>query len=161
MEDLIQILLVSVCNTASSSGQMGTYSDLSTITDYSFGSAGSITFQQCLYPGSDQFRWYLVARIFNQTGSMISNMTGLDQWCRLYYTPDDVPSTSPPQQPQSGGSTATLNWTSATCYDEYLIVAAEGGSVGAGSPSGDGTAYTADADFFRKRLSVAGRKGGL
>ncbi|HQU41133.1 MAG TPA: hypothetical protein PLI89_14800, partial [Chitinophagales bacterium] len=54
--------------------------------------------------------------------------------------------------------TATLNWTSATCYDEYLIVAAEGGSVSAGSPSGDGTAYTADADFSGSGSALLGGK---
>lgn len=48
-------------------------------------------------------------------------------------------------------TTATLRWTDPTCFDEVMIVAKQGtSSVPATitvSPSGDGTAYTAIADF--------------
>ena len=125
--------------------------DLSTITDLQAVPAGTtITFRLVLLGATNSGgTWY----IFNQTGDdfVINGFTTPDG-CT---TPDDVPSIT---ATATGSTTATLNWTSATCYDEYLIVAAEGGSVSAGSPSGDGTAYTADADFSGSGSALLGGK---
>ena len=40
-----------------------------------------------------------------------------------------------------------LNWSLPTCYDEVLIVARANNPVAAGSPTGDGSTYTADSNF--------------
>lgn len=50
-------------------------------------------------------------------------------------------------KPAANNTTIKLNWTNPTgCFDELLIVAKEGTSIN-GTPSGDGSAYTADLDF--------------
>ncbi|MBL4578728.1 MAG: hypothetical protein JKX74_09665, partial [Flavobacteriales bacterium] len=55
-----------------------------------------------------------------------------------------------------GNNEVTISWTnSATCFDEILIVGKASGSVTA-SPSGDGTAYTANSVF-----ATAGTDAGL
>ncbi|PNQ74929.1 hypothetical protein C1T31_01995 [Hanstruepera neustonica] len=41
-----------------------------------------------------------------------------------------------------------LTWALPTCYEEVLIVARATNPVAAGSPSGDGSAYTADPNFI-------------
>lgn len=51
------------------------------------------------------------------------------------------------QNASAGNQTATLSWTNPTgCYNEIMIVAKEGSAVSA-TPSGDGTAYTANLSF--------------
>ncbi|MGB0404335.1 MAG: hypothetical protein ACPGEG_09585, partial [Salibacteraceae bacterium] len=42
---------------------------------------------------------------------------------------------------------SVLNWTNPTCYDEILVVCKANSTI-SGSPSGDGTSYTADASFI-------------
>lgn len=46
----------------------------------------------------------------------------------------------------SGISTANLSWTNGSCYDDILVLAKEGSAITA-TPTGDGTTYTADANF--------------
>lgn len=47
----------------------------------------------------------------------------------------------------ANNTTITLTWKNPTgCFDEILIVAKEGSSI-SGTPSGDGSAYTADLNF--------------
>lgn len=45
-----------------------------------------------------------------------------------------------------GNTQITVSWTNPACYDELMIVAKPTSSIGA-SPSGDGTAYTANLAF--------------
>jgi len=53
-------------------------------------------------------------------------------------------------------TTVTLNWTNPTsCFDEVLIVAKPLTTI-AGTPTGDGTAYTADLDFLGAGSSFDG-----
>ncbi|WP_157691896.1 T9SS type A sorting domain-containing protein [Polaribacter sp. KT25b] len=46
----------------------------------------------------------------------------------------------------AGAEYVTLSWDAPTCFDEVLVVAKEGSAVTV-APTGDGSAYTADADF--------------
>lgn len=45
-----------------------------------------------------------------------------------------------------GNTTAAPSWTHAVCYDEYIVVAREGAPV-TGTPTGDGTNYTANLNY--------------
>lgn len=45
-----------------------------------------------------------------------------------------------------GNTTAAPAWTHAICYDEYIVVAKEGSPV-SGTPSGDGTNYSANLNY--------------
>jgi hypothetical protein len=58
----------------------------------------------------------------------------------------------------ANNTTLTLNWTNPTgCFDEILIVAKEGNSI-SGTPSGDGSAYTADSNFLGNGTPFDGGK---
>jgi hypothetical protein len=46
----------------------------------------------------------------------------------------------------AGNAEALIGWTNPGCYDEILVVGKDGGSV-TSNPSGDGSAYSADAAF--------------
>lgn len=62
----------------------------------------------------------------------------------VYATPNNVFSSSAASL--NGGATVTFGTpTSGSCYDELLIVAAA--ATNTGTPSGDGTAYTADLTY--------------
>ena len=57
-------------------------------------------------------------------------------------TPDDVTTLAA----TAGAEYVSLSWDAPTCFDEVLVVAKEGSAVTV-TPTGDGSAYTADADF--------------
>ena len=57
-------------------------------------------------------------------------------------TPSDVSAFTATE----GNTIVDLSWTNGTCFDQILVVAKAGSAV-TNSPSGDGTAYTADATF--------------
>lgn len=57
-----------------------------------------------------------------------------------------------------GPSQVTLNWINpAGCFEEMLIVAKEGSAV-SGTPSGDGSSYTADLNFTGNGTAFGGGK---
>ncbi len=57
-------------------------------------------------------------------------------------TPDDITTLAA----TAGAEYVSLSWDDPTCFDEVLVVAKEASAVTV-TPTGDGSAYTADADF--------------
>lgn len=55
----------------------------------------------------------------------------------------------------SGNNQITLNWINPSCFDEVMMVAKPTASI-AGTPTGDGSTYTADADFGGSGTSFDG-----
>ena len=58
----------------------------------------------------------------------------------------------------AGQTSANISWTNPTgCYDEIMVVVKQGSSISA-TPAGDGTAYTADANFSGSGTAFDGGK---
>ncbi|WP_296385190.1 T9SS type A sorting domain-containing protein [Winogradskyella sp.] len=79
---------------------------------------------------------------YNTTGTCyeLTELTG--DFTTDCSTPSDVSAFTA----TSGDTSVDLSWTNGSCFDEILVVA-KAGSTLTNSPTGDGTAYTADASF--------------
>ena len=79
------------------------------------------------------------------------NATGTCYLTSSSLTGSNTMPCSTPSNVTGAGITAnstqlTINWTNSSCLDEVLVIAREGSAVSF-TPTGDGTAYTADAAF--------------
>ncbi|REE27464.1 putative secreted protein (Por secretion system target) [Winogradskyella pacifica] len=86
--------------------------------------------------------YYLAVYEYNTTNTCynLTELTG--NFTTECSTPSDVSAFTA----NEGNTDVDLTWTNGTCYDEILVVAKAGSAV-TNSPSGDGTAYTADVAF--------------
>ena len=79
---------------------------------------------------------------YNTTGICyeLTELTG------SFTTDCSVPSDASALSATVGNTTIDLSWTNGACLDEVLVIAREASAVSA-TPTGDGSAYTADAAF--------------
>lgn len=103
------------------------------------GSSASSVSITGLTPGTT---YHVAVYEYNTTGTCyeLTELTG--NFTTTCSTPDDVTGLST----TAGNATVDLSWTNGACFDEILVVAKAGSAV-TNSPSGDGSAYTANAAF--------------
>ncbi|WP_417876775.1 beta strand repeat-containing protein, partial [Winogradskyella sediminis] len=86
--------------------------------------------------------YYLAIYEYNITNTCYNLTEFTGDFTTVCATPSDVTAFTA----TAGTTDVDLSWTNGACYDELLVVAKETSAVTV-TPTGDGTAYTADAVF--------------